>query len=181
MVGCAGFGSAEGLGSSAAKATETAQHKGKSRIFISDECEGNGYKLTMISVGRLRALQPSRRITVFLDPSRAHPISHAEEQIGRVHYGQISALQFTRQVVGLIGTVQFFEARRKTLGYLGSVGKATDFIPDHLGEGLMLSEIARHASLSERQLQRLFRRAFGMTIQQFIIRILPVVNPRSAT
>ena len=74
------------------------------------------------------------------------------------------------QVVGLIGTVQFFEARRKVLGYLGPVGKATDFIRDRLGEGLMLSEIARHAGLSERQLQRLFRRGFGMTIQQFIIR-----------
>ena len=74
------------------------------------------------------------------------------------------------KVVGLIGTVQFFETRRKMLGYLGPVGKATDFIRDHLGEGLMLSEIARNAGLSERQLQRLFRRAFGMTIQQFIIR-----------
>ncbi len=74
------------------------------------------------------------------------------------------------KVVGLIGTVQFFEARRKMLGYLGPVGKATDYIRDHLGEGLMLSEIAHHASLSQRQLQRLFRRAFGMTIQQFIIR-----------
>ncbi len=74
------------------------------------------------------------------------------------------------KVVGLIGTVQFFEARRKMLGYLGPVGKATDYIRDRLGEGLMLSEIAHHASLSQRQLQRLFRRAFGMTIQQFIIR-----------
>jgi AraC-like DNA-binding protein len=74
------------------------------------------------------------------------------------------------KVVGLIGTVQFFEARRKMLGYLGPVGKAVDFIRDRLGEGLMLSEIARYTGLSERQLQRLFRRAFGMTIQQFIIR-----------
>ncbi len=74
------------------------------------------------------------------------------------------------KVVGLVGIVQFFEARRKMLGYLGPVGKATDFIRDRLGEGMMLSEIARHAGLSERQLQRLFRRAFGMTIQQFIIR-----------
>jgi AraC-like DNA-binding protein len=74
------------------------------------------------------------------------------------------------QVVGLVGTVQFFEARRKMLGYLGPVGRAADFIRDHLGEGLMLSAIARHVGLSERQLQRLFRRAFGMTIQQFVIR-----------
>jgi AraC-like DNA-binding protein len=74
------------------------------------------------------------------------------------------------EVVGLIGTIQFFEARRKMLGYLGAVGKAADYIRDRLGEGLMLSDIARHAGLSERQLQRLFRRAFGMTINQFIIR-----------
>jgi len=74
------------------------------------------------------------------------------------------------KVVGLIGTVQFFEVRRKMLGHFGPVGKAVDFIRDRLSEGLMLSEIARHAGLSERQLQRLFRRAFGMTIQQFIIR-----------
>jgi len=74
------------------------------------------------------------------------------------------------KVVGLIGTVQFLEARRKMLGYLGPVGKAADFIRDRLGEGLMLSDIARHAGLSERQLQRLFRRAFGMSVQQFIIR-----------
>lgn len=74
------------------------------------------------------------------------------------------------KVVGLIGTIQSFEARRKMLGYLGPVAKATDYIRDRLGECLMLSEIARHAGLSERQLQRLFRRAFGITIQQFIIR-----------
>jgi AraC-like DNA-binding protein len=50
------------------------------------------------------------------------------------------------------------------------VGKAAEFIRDLLGEGLKLSDIARHAGLSERQLQRLFRRVFGMTIHQFIIR-----------
>jgi AraC-like DNA-binding protein len=74
------------------------------------------------------------------------------------------------KVVGLIGTIQFFEGRRKMLGYFGPVGKAADFIRDRLREGLMLADIARHAGLSQRQLQRLFHRAFGMTIQQFIIR-----------
>ena len=73
------------------------------------------------------------------------------------------------QVVGLIGTIQTFEARRKMLAHFGVVGKAVDFIREHLGEPVMLSDIARHAGLSERQLQRLFRRAFGMTMQQFII------------
>ena len=74
------------------------------------------------------------------------------------------------KVVGLIGTVQFFEVRRKMLGYLGTVGKAADFISDHLGESLMISEIARHAGFSDRQLQRLFRQVFGMSVQQFVIR-----------
>ena len=73
------------------------------------------------------------------------------------------------KVVGLIGTIQTFEARRKLLAHLGPVGKAADFIRDHLSEQVLLSEIARHVGLSERQLQRLFRRAFGMTMQQFII------------
>ena len=74
------------------------------------------------------------------------------------------------KVVGLIGTIQPFEARRKMLASLGPVGKAADFIRDHLGEPIMLSAIARHAGFSERQLQRLFRQVFGMTMQQFIIR-----------
>ena len=73
------------------------------------------------------------------------------------------------KVVGLIGTVQTLETRRRLLAHLGPVGRAADFIRDHLSEPMLLAEIARHARLSERQLQRLFRRAFGRTIQQFII------------
>ena len=73
------------------------------------------------------------------------------------------------QVVGLIGTVQTFAARHKMLALFGAVGKAADFIREHLGEPVMLADIARHAGLSQRQLQRLFRRAFGLTMQQFII------------
>jgi AraC-like DNA-binding protein len=73
------------------------------------------------------------------------------------------------KVVGLIGTVQTFGARRKLLAHLGPVGQAADYIRDHLGDPMMVSEIARHAGFSERQLQRLFRRVFGMSMQQFII------------
>ena len=72
-------------------------------------------------------------------------------------------------VVGLLGTIQTLQARRNMLAHLGPVGKAADYIRDHLGEPIRLSEIARHAGFSERQLERLFRRAFGMTIQQFLI------------
>lgn len=74
------------------------------------------------------------------------------------------------RVVGLVGVIHSFETRRKMLAHLGPVGTAADFIRDHLGDKMLLSEIASGAGLSERQLQRLFRRVFGMTIQQFIIR-----------
>lgn len=73
------------------------------------------------------------------------------------------------EVVGLIGTIQPFEARRRLLAHLGPAGKAADFIRDHLGDPMMLSEIASRTGLSQRQLQRLFHRVFGMSIQQFII------------
>lgn len=73
------------------------------------------------------------------------------------------------KVVGLVGTLQNFGARRKLLAHLGPVGKAADFIRDHLGDPIMIADIARYAGFSERQLQRLFRRVFGMSMQQFVI------------
>ena len=72
-------------------------------------------------------------------------------------------------VVGLLGTIQTLQGRRGMFAHLGPVGKAADYIRDHLGEPIRVSEIARHVGFSERQLERLFRRAFGMTIQQFVI------------
>jgi AraC-like DNA-binding protein len=74
------------------------------------------------------------------------------------------------RIVGLIGTVQTFEGRLKLLAHIGPVGKAADFIRAHLGEPVMLADIARHSGFSERQLQRLFLRVFGITMRQFVIR-----------
>lgn len=73
------------------------------------------------------------------------------------------------QVVGIVGISQSFEGRRQQLAHLGPVGRAADYIRDHLGDRLRLADVAAHVSISERQLERLFRRAFGMTIRQFII------------
>ncbi len=73
------------------------------------------------------------------------------------------------KVVGLIGTVQTFAARQNLWAQLGPIGKAIDYIQARLGEHLNLSEIARQAGLSERQLQRQFLRMFAITMQQFII------------
>jgi AraC-like DNA-binding protein len=72
-------------------------------------------------------------------------------------------------VIGLIGSVQTFEGRRYLLAHLGPVGKAADFIRANLGKAVTLSEIARQAGFSQRQLQRLFLRAWGISVRQFII------------
>jgi AraC-like DNA-binding protein len=74
------------------------------------------------------------------------------------------------QIVGLVGITQSLETRRQILAHLGLVGKAADYVRQHLGEPLPLAALAEHVALSERQLQRLFHRVFGMTIHQFVIR-----------
>jgi PAS domain S-box-containing protein len=73
------------------------------------------------------------------------------------------------RVVGVIGILQNLKVRQRRLADLGPVGKAVDYIGAHLGETLMVPEIARRAGLSERQLQRLFARVLAQTIQQYII------------
>lgn len=72
-------------------------------------------------------------------------------------------------LVGVIGILQNLDIREKRFAHLGPVGDAADYIRAHLGEPLMVGEIARHAGFSERQLQRNFHRVFGRTIQQYII------------
>ncbi len=74
------------------------------------------------------------------------------------------------RAVGLIATFTSFEGRRKALAPLGPVGAAADYVRDHLGEPLRLAALADLVGYSERQLERLFRQVFGMTVRQFVIR-----------
>ncbi|MDB6071973.1 MAG: AraC family transcriptional regulator [Verrucomicrobiales bacterium] len=73
------------------------------------------------------------------------------------------------EVVGVMGILQNLDIREKRFAHLGPVGAAADHIRANLGEPLMVRDIARHAGFSERQLQRIFHRVFGRTIQQYII------------
>ncbi|RYD32443.1 MAG: AraC family transcriptional regulator [Verrucomicrobiaceae bacterium] len=73
------------------------------------------------------------------------------------------------EVVGIIGILQNLDIREKRFAHLGPVGDAADHIRSHLGEPLMVGDIARRTGFSERQLQRNFRKVFGQTIQQYII------------
>lgn len=73
------------------------------------------------------------------------------------------------RVVGIIGTMQSFAGRLKTLPHLGEVGRAADYIRANLGERLLLGDVAGRVGMSERHLQRLFHKVLGMPIQRFII------------
>jgi AraC-like DNA-binding protein len=72
-------------------------------------------------------------------------------------------------VVGIIGTMQSFQERIRTLPHLGDVGVAADYIRENLGGSLSLDDVAAHVGMSKRHLQRLFHNAIGLSIQQFII------------
>ncbi|MEO7098705.1 MAG: AraC family transcriptional regulator [Luteolibacter sp.] len=73
------------------------------------------------------------------------------------------------RVAGVIAILQNLDIRQKRFAHLGPVGLAADYIQSHLGEPLIVGDIARRAGFSERQLQRIFREVFGQTIQQYII------------
>ena len=73
------------------------------------------------------------------------------------------------RVIGIVGTVRSLEVCDRPLPHLGEVGKAAAFIRKNLGERILLSDVAAHVGMSERQLQRLFHKLIGMTIQRFII------------
>jgi AraC-like DNA-binding protein len=72
-------------------------------------------------------------------------------------------------VVGLVGTLRSLADRRRHAADLGAVGAAADYIRDRLGHPLLLADIAAAAGYSERHLERLFRRAFGMSVRRFVI------------
>ena len=74
------------------------------------------------------------------------------------------------RVVGVLAVLTSFEGRRRELAPLGPVGAAADFVRDRLAEPLLMSDIAAAVGFSERHLERLFRRVFGMTVRQFVIR-----------
>ena len=75
----------------------------------------------------------------------------------------------TGAVVGLIGTMQSFQDRRRQLAHLGPVGEAADFIQKRLDAPLRLGEVAEAVGYSERHLERLFRQVFGMSVWRFVV------------
>lgn len=75
----------------------------------------------------------------------------------------------TGAVIGLIGTLQSFQDRRRQLAHLGTAGEAAEFIQRRLGEPIRLADVAEAVGYSERHLERLFRQVFGMSVWRFVL------------
>jgi AraC-like DNA-binding protein len=75
----------------------------------------------------------------------------------------------TGKVVGLIGTLHSFQDRRRQLAHLGPVGEAADYILKRLDGPLRLGAVADAVGYSERHLERLFRKVFGMSVWRFVV------------
>jgi AraC-like DNA-binding protein len=73
------------------------------------------------------------------------------------------------RVIGVIGTLQSFQDRRRQLAHLGPVGDAAEFIQQRLGDELRLADVAEAVGYSERHLERLFRQVFGMSVWRFVL------------
>jgi AraC-like DNA-binding protein len=76
----------------------------------------------------------------------------------------------TGQVCGLMGTVQSLDARREMVYASASIGAVVRYIRENFQRPVYMSELARQAGLSERQLRRKFNEVLGMSPQEFLLR-----------
>jgi transcriptional regulator GlxA family with amidase domain len=69
-----------------------------------------------------------------------------------------------------MGFLQSYEARAKLLRPFGGISKAVDHIQAHYAEKMGIDDLARHACLSQRQVERRFKAAFGIGPHEFLVR-----------
>jgi AraC-like DNA-binding protein len=76
----------------------------------------------------------------------------------------------TGKIIGIMGFLQTYEGRLKLLQPFGGISKAVSHLRENYRREVSISELARLAGLSERQLQRKFKASFGIGPQQFLIK-----------
>lgn len=75
------------------------------------------------------------------------------------------------RVIGVMGTVQSYEARRQVLQPYLQIDRAVTYIRENFRRGVSVKELAIVLHVSLRQLQRRFVEAFGIGPQAFIIKL----------
>jgi AraC-like DNA-binding protein len=73
-------------------------------------------------------------------------------------------------IIGVMGTVRSYQARRGSAGRLSFADKIVNFIQNHHHEGITVRDVARKSGLSVRQLHRKFHPLFSMSVQEFLVR-----------
>lgn len=73
-------------------------------------------------------------------------------------------------VIGVMGTVQNYEIRRRIAQPYGEIGRAVEFVRDHFRESIQIRDLARMVGLSVRQFDRRFKESFNMTPKSFLIK-----------
>lgn len=73
-------------------------------------------------------------------------------------------------VVGIMGTVQTYEGKRRMVLPVAQVEQAVEVIRRDFGEKLRVERIAAQVGFSSRQLHRRFLEVFGMNVRDFIAR-----------
>ncbi|MDG2122204.1 MAG: AraC family transcriptional regulator [Verrucomicrobiales bacterium] len=74
------------------------------------------------------------------------------------------------EVMGVTGTVQVYEMQRRMGVRYGEIGRVVDYIRTHLGEALVIRDLAASVGLSVRQFDRRFKEVFGIPPKSFIIK-----------
>lgn len=74
------------------------------------------------------------------------------------------------EVIGVMGTVRSYEGRRRLMLPMSDITDTVDYLRTHLFERLSVTDIAKRAGLSERQLHRRFVAVFGVSVQGFIMK-----------
>jgi len=74
------------------------------------------------------------------------------------------------RIVGVMGTVQTYDERKKTLVPFSQISRVVEHIRAHHHRRLSTRELAELAHLSARQLHRKFREAFGMSVREFLLK-----------
>ncbi len=71
-------------------------------------------------------------------------------------------------IIGVMGVVQSYEGKKKSLLPYSHISEAVDFIREHHCDRINVEDLAQLVGISTRQLHRKFHQVFGMSVQDFL-------------
>jgi len=74
-------------------------------------------------------------------------------------------------VIGLVGLMQLHDELRNAQGHTQRLAPVLKYVLEHYGEAVSVEQLAQEAHLSVSQLQREFRRLFGMSPTDYLLKV----------